>query len=121
MRLKKEHSFNRKLFSKRIKDFREQLAMTQEEFANEINRTRSAYTVIERGAVSPAIHVIIDICNLLSQRGINVSLDYLCGRTDFQSDAEALKDCLKNKEQLQKDLDKEHTINQLQKQLLSKK
>lgn len=119
MRTKQAHLFNKKGFAKRLKVFRDQLGMTQEEFGDAINRTRTAFHVIESGKVSPSLDLIQGIYNLLHRKGFKVSMDYLFCLSDIQSDNEAIKE-------IQVKFDKKETeyvkeINGLQKQLLGKK
>ncbi|HGF8314809.1 helix-turn-helix domain-containing protein [Enterococcus faecium] len=64
-------------FNERIKIIRTEEGLTQREFAKLINVPERAYQYYESGARKPNLDKVIEIANKL-----NVSIDYLVGRTD---------------------------------------
>lgn len=49
----------------RIKFFREQAGLTQEQLAERINRSTQFISTIERGAVGPGLETVIALCEVL--------------------------------------------------------
>lgn len=74
--LKNSIEFDRKAFGEKVRAGRTALGVTQEEFAERINRDTSYVSHIERGSkkANPTAEVIIDIAN-----GLGLGLDYLLG------------------------------------------
>ncbi len=64
-------------FSKRLKELRTSLSLTQSEFAKEIGTTQATLSSYENTSKLPAIDILITIAHKY-----NVSLDWLCGLTD---------------------------------------
>lgn len=65
---------------KALKRAREKKGLTQKQIAKAINVTEQSYQRYEYGTVIPSAYKIIEIATEL-----NVSLDYLTGRTDDDS------------------------------------
>lgn len=61
----------------RIRELRKSLGLTQQEVANRLNIERTSYARYESGCREPDIATLIQLADLFQ-----VSLDYLCGRTD---------------------------------------
>ena len=61
----------------RLKEIREELNISQKEFAKKLNVSPTNIYNYENGRTEPSIEILIQICNLL-----NVTADYLIGRTD---------------------------------------
>jgi DNA-binding XRE family transcriptional regulator len=121
MRTKQNKSFNRKLFGKRLRDFRQQLKITGKEFAEGIDRTRSAYVVMEAGRIAPSMDCAMDIIEFLRKKKIVTDMNYLAGITSHQNQAAAIKELKDKYDKLLKDYESTLKINHLQEQLLSKK
>lgn len=68
---------NKELIDKRLKEFRENNNLTQEELAKQINTSHSTISAYESGKTMLLTAFAYDIC-----KKYNISLDYLCGRTD---------------------------------------
>lgn len=68
---------NKELIGKRLKEFRENNNLTQEELAKQINTSHSTISAYESGKTMLLTAFAYDIC-----KKYNISLDYLCGRTD---------------------------------------
>ena len=68
---------NKELIGKRLKEFRENNNLTQEELAKQINTSHSTISAYESGKTMLLTAFTYDIC-----KKYNISLDYLCGRTD---------------------------------------
>ena len=68
---------NKELIGKRLKEFREDNNLTQEELAKQINTSHSTISAYESGKTMLLTAFAYDIC-----KKYNISLDYLCGRTD---------------------------------------
>ena len=68
---------NKELIGKRIKEFRENNNLTQEELAKQINTSHSTISAYESGKTMLLTAFAYDIC-----KKYNISLDYLCGRSD---------------------------------------
>lgn len=61
----------------RIKELRISQGLTQQEVANRLNIERTSYARYESGSREPDVATLIAMADLFQ-----VSLDYLCGRTD---------------------------------------
>lgn len=68
---------NKELIGKRLKEFRENNNLTQEELAKQINTSHPTISAYESGKTMLLTAFAYDIC-----KKYNISLDYLCGRTD---------------------------------------
>lgn len=68
---------NKELIGKRLKEFRENNNLTQEELSKQINTSHSTISAYESGKTMLLTAFAYDIC-----KKYNISLDYLCGRTD---------------------------------------
>ena len=64
-------------FGKRLRQIREQRGFTQKQFAEKIGSTERGIQRYESGDREPAFRVILSILD-----NIDVSADYLLGRTD---------------------------------------
>lgn len=62
-------------FSKRIREERKKVGLTQAQIAKQLNITASAYTQYETGKTQPNLETAKKIADILK-----VSLDYLTGR-----------------------------------------
>lgn len=67
------------MFSHRLKQLREDLGLTQDELAKQLNLTQSTIAYYESGRKMPTLENAIIIAKLL-----NSSLDYLVGISNFQ-------------------------------------
>lgn len=67
----------RPIFSRRLEKLRCLAGMTQKIFSEKLNLPRAVYASYERGDREPPMKNLIKIAD-----GLNVSLDWLCGRTD---------------------------------------
>lgn len=67
-------------FSKRIKELRVSLSMTQSEFAKEIGTTQATLSSYENTDKLPSVDILITIA-----QKYNVSLDWLCGLKNEQN------------------------------------
>ena len=61
----------------RIRELRKSLGLTQQDVANMLNIERTSYARYESGCREPDIATLIQLADLFQ-----VSLDYLCSRTD---------------------------------------
>lgn len=120
MRTVQKKSFKKAVFGTRLKKFREQLGINQDEMGRLINRTRVSYAIIEGGKTSPSADCIMDILSVLKSNGVNVSLDYLFGETDHQNETDPSLELKARCEQLQKELEQCQKISSLQDQLLKR-
>lgn len=64
----------------RLKELRKEFKYNQDEVADKLNVSRQAYGFWEQGKAEPGIELLIKLSNLY-----NVSIDYLCGKTDIKS------------------------------------
>lgn len=64
-------------FGQRLKQIREEQGLTQKQFAEKIGSTERGIRKYEAGDSEPAFRVILSILD-----NIDVSADYLLGRTD---------------------------------------
>ena len=62
------------LFGQRLKQLRQELGLSQRDFAGKIGVTASALSSYEKGQKNPSVNVVIEIA-----LNFNVSLDWLCG------------------------------------------
>lgn len=62
------------LFGQRIKQLRQELDLSQRDFAEKIGVTASALSAYEKGQKNPSVNVAIEIASTFK-----VSLDWLCG------------------------------------------
>lgn len=67
-------------FGERLRQIREQRGLTQRQFAEKIGSTERGIQRYESGAREPAFRVILSILD-----NVDVSADYLLGRTDTPS------------------------------------
>lgn len=63
------------IFSERIKEERKRRKLTQEDIAEQLGITRSAYTLYETGKTQPSLETAVKLADIFQ-----VSLDYLTGR-----------------------------------------
>lgn len=68
-------------FSERLKDLRKQSGLTQVDVAGRLGISQQAYASWERGAKKPTQDNLVKIAQIL-----NVSVDYLVGNLEEQSD-----------------------------------
>lgn len=64
-------------FGERLRRIREERGLTQKQFAEKIGSTERGVRRYEAGDIKPGLEVILSILD-----NINVSADYLLGRTD---------------------------------------
>lgn len=64
-------------YYQRIRDTREDMDIKQGDIAKQLNIKQTQYSRYERGVNEIPLHYLIEIADIL-----NVSLDYLAGRTD---------------------------------------
>lgn len=72
-------------FSKRIKELRTSLNLTQSEFAKQIGTTQATLSSYENSSKLPSIELLISI----SQK-CNVSIDWLCGMQNEQTTVQSI-------------------------------
>ncbi|MCI1930405.1 MAG: helix-turn-helix domain-containing protein [Clostridia bacterium] len=65
---------NRIEFSKRLKELREELGMTQKAFSSSVQSTPATISAYENATKNPSLDIIMNI-----SKKYNVSLDWLCG------------------------------------------
>ena len=65
---------NLSVFGQRVKQLRQELGLSQRDFAEKIGITASALSSYEKGLKNPSVNVAINIASIFS-----VSLDWLCG------------------------------------------
>lgn len=68
-------NLDKKLIGKRLKEFRLENNITQEELAKILNTTHSTISAYERGKTTILTAFAYEIC-----KRYNISMDYLCGR-----------------------------------------
>lgn len=71
------------LFQKRLKELRSEMGCTQEDMANKLNISKSAYGYYEQGKTTPDSSSISMLADFF-----NVSTDYLLGRTNIRNHPE---------------------------------
>lgn len=71
------------LFGQRIKQLRQELDLSQRDFAEKIGVTASALSAYEKGQKNPSVNVAIEIAT-----AYKVSLDWLCGLKDTEPEFE---------------------------------
>ncbi|MCD8357154.1 MAG: helix-turn-helix domain-containing protein [Clostridia bacterium] len=74
-----------KRIGKRIKQCRERLGMTQEEFAERIGLTANYISTVERGASFPRCEKLIDIINGLETSADAIFCDVIIHSNDYQA------------------------------------
>jgi DNA-binding XRE family transcriptional regulator len=121
MRIKQTKSFDRQTFGNRLKRIREELGITQQMMAKAINRTRSAYVIIEGGKAAPSVDCIIDILREFKKRDVSVTLDYLFGEVEHQNEGTSYQELKKKFEEQAKELAQCQKISHLQEELLKTK
>lgn len=62
------------VFGQRIKQLRQELGLSQREFAERVDITASALSAYEKGLKNPSVNVAINIA-----AKFNISMDWLCG------------------------------------------
>ena len=67
----------RLVFAQRLKQALKEMKITQVELAEKIGMTQGGYTSYEQARREPPIKVLVQLADKL-----NVSLDWLCGRTE---------------------------------------
>ncbi|CCL53316.1 TPA: helix-turn-helix transcriptional regulator [Clostridioides difficile] len=67
------------IFSKRLREEREELGLMQKEMANKLSLPANTYNGYETGKRSPALDVVRHIADTL-----DISTDYLLGRTNIK-------------------------------------
>jgi len=67
----------RPIFAQRLRQARKEKKMTQAELAEKIGMTQGGYTSYEIARREPSIKGLVNLADAL-----NVSLDWLCGRTE---------------------------------------
>lgn len=67
----------------RIKKFREELNLTQQDLANKLNCSKSVIGLYESETRKPSLEVLIKLSNIF-----NCSIDYLLGKTDVRKPVE---------------------------------
>lgn len=77
----------KKIFAERFKSRRLQLGLNQREISEKLNIQRSTITNYEKGNITPTADKLPEIANML-----NVSVDYLLGRSDYMNKAEMAAD-----------------------------
>jgi transcriptional regulator with XRE-family HTH domain len=77
------------MFSKRFKQLREEMNITQRELAEHLNCSKSAIALYETGQRNPDHETLNKIADFFS-----VSTDYLLGRTDFRTSADRITEAL---------------------------
>lgn len=77
----------KKIFADRFKSRRLQLGLNQREISEKLNIQRSTITNYEKGNITPTADKLPEIANML-----NVSVDYLLGRSDYMNKAEMAAD-----------------------------
>lgn len=65
------------IYTKRIRDLREDHDLTQQQLADILGTSQTMYARYERGANELPIHHLLALCDLYA-----VSADYILGRTD---------------------------------------
>lgn len=65
------------LFGQRIKQLRQELCLSQRDFADKIGVTASALSAYEKGGKNPSVNVAVNIASTF-----NISMDWLCGLKD---------------------------------------
>lgn len=119
MNKKSQNLFDKATFGKRLKSLREKIDLTQEDFANLIDRSRVAYNAIESGKVSPSLNCLISIVKVLRKHKQIVSFDYLLSDADTQNTSLSSEDFKKQIEKLESDLKNCMKINSLQERILN--
>ena len=74
----KKYTYNidKKIIGMRLKEFRKEKNITQEELASTLNTTHSTISAYESGKTTILTAFAYEIC-----KRYNISMDYLCGRT----------------------------------------
>ena len=67
---------DKKIIGKRLKEFRHQNNLTQEQLADILNTTHSTISAYEHGKTTILTAFTYEIC-----KRYNISIDYLCGKT----------------------------------------
>lgn len=65
------------ILAKRLKELRNNLNLTQVEFANKVGCTSTTLSAYENNLKKPSLDIIMDIA-----QNFNISIDWLCGLTD---------------------------------------
>ena len=73
-------------FGQRIKQLRQELNLSQRDFAEKIGVTASALSAYEKGQKNPSVNVAIEIASTFK-----VSLDWLCGLKDGATSKELIE------------------------------
>ena len=73
-------NLDKKLIGKRLKEFRLENNITQEELAKILNTTHSTISAYESGKTTILTAFAYEIC-----KRYNISIDYLCGRTNAKN------------------------------------
>lgn len=68
---------NYEIFSKRLKELRNDMNLTQKQFAEKVGTTSVTISAYENNAKKPSLEIVKDIAEKC-----NVSLDWLCGLSD---------------------------------------
>ena len=71
-----KYNIDKKIIGMRLKEFRKEKNITQEELASTLNTTHSTISAYESGKTTILTAFAYEIC-----KRYNISMDYLCGRT----------------------------------------
>lgn len=74
------------IFSKRLKELRSDMKLTQKQFAEKVGFTQATLSAYENNPKNPSFDIIIDIAEKC-----NVSIDWLCGLSDKKNTNEEIK------------------------------
>lgn len=69
--------FEKRIFGERLRQCRKESGMKQRVFCEQVGISQGNLSAYEVGRLSPPVEKLVLIADAL-----NVSLDYLCGRTD---------------------------------------
>ena len=100
---------------------RNQLGLNQAEMAEGCHRSRSAYNIIENGAVSPSLDFIVDLHAFFIKKGVSISYDYLLCATDHMNEKEMSKKLQDELDVIKKDYAHLKEVTALQRELISSK
>ena len=70
-----KYNIDKKIIGRRLKEFRKEKNITQEELASTLNTTHSTISAYESGKTTILTAFAYEIC-----KRYNISMDYLCGR-----------------------------------------
>lgn len=80
--MKRKEYFDSVKFGQRVRALRREMGFNQDDLAEFLDVTRSAYSGMEIGKHVPSLNTFLGIYHFFNNKGVNLSTDYLFGIID---------------------------------------